>query len=73
MLDIPHQVFDDGYPLLSTAAGRCIDDDFMKTKAELQHQLNEIQTQAITARQVEGNKVLAEEPEGEDHEQTCFG
>ena len=48
VLDIQYQLVDDGYPLLQTAAGRYLDDDFMKTKAELQHQLDEVQTQVVT-------------------------
>ena len=65
MLDIQHQMVDDGYPLLQTAAGRCLDDDFMETEAELQQQLDEVQTQVITARQEEGNKVFAEDMENQ--------
>ena len=37
----------------------------MKTKAELQHQLDEVQTQVMTARQEEGNKVFAKEMENQ--------
>ena len=33
----------------------------MTTKAELQHQLDEVQVQVMTARQEEGNKVSAED------------
>ena len=68
MLEIPHQVFDDDYPPLQTAAGRYSDDDFMKTKAELQHQLDEIQTQVMTAREEKGNKSFAEDMENQQAE-----
>ena len=63
VLDIQRQMVDDGYPLLQTAAGRCLDGDFQKTKADLQHQLDEVQTQVMTARQQEVNKIFAEDME----------
>lgn len=65
VLDIQHQMVDDGYPLLQTAAGRCLDDNFMKRKAELQHQLDNVQTQVMAARPVEGDKVSAKEMENQ--------
>ena len=65
VLDIQRQMVDDGYPLLQTAAGRCLDDDLMKTKAELQHQLDEVRTQVMTAPREEGNKIFAEDMENQ--------
>ena len=65
VLDIQHQMVDDGYPLLQTAAGRCLDDDLVKATAELQHQLDEVQAQVMSARQEECNRVFAEEMENQ--------
>ena len=65
VLDIQHQMVDDSRPLLQTAAGRCLDDDFMKTKAELQLQLDEVPMQVMTARQEEADQVFVEDMENQ--------
>ena len=65
VLDIQHQMVDNSRPLLQTAAGRCLDDDFMKTKAELQLQLDEVPMQVMTARQEEADKVFVEDMENQ--------
>ena len=63
VLDIQCQMVDDGYPLLQTAAGRYLDDDFLKREAELQHQLDEVRMQLTVSQREKNNTVSAEEME----------
>ncbi|CAF9925091.1 hypothetical protein IMSHALPRED_006373 [Imshaugia aleurites] len=65
VLDIQHEMVDDGYPLLHTAAGRYLDDDFLKRKGELQHQLDEVRIQLTIAQQENENRVFAEDMENQ--------